>query len=106
MYTVIAHYRTAEADARTVREVLSRHAAASSAEPGCVTFTAHQHADDPTRFVLYEAYVDEAAFDHHRTTAHFRDNIERTVAPLLLERTWTVLSIIEPQDPEGTAGPR
>ncbi|UQU67032.1 antibiotic biosynthesis monooxygenase [Couchioplanes caeruleus] len=98
-YTVIAHYRTTEADARTVREVLSRHAAASAAEPGCVTFTAHQHADDPTRFVLYEVYADEAAFADHRATPHFRDNIEGIVVPLLLERTWTALSKIEPTAP-------
>jgi quinol monooxygenase YgiN len=102
MLAVVANYRTSAADAHTVREVLSRHAAASSAEPGCVMFVAHQHTDDPTRFLLYEVYLDEVAFAQHRATAHFRDNIERTVAPLLLERTWTMLSIIEPSQLEET----
>lgn len=96
MYTVLAQYRTSPADAETVREVLGRHAVASAAEPGCLTFTAHQYADDPTRFVLYEVYVDEAAFAAHRTTASFLDNIEGIVAPLLLERTWAPLTVIEP----------
>ena len=99
MYVVLAHYRTAPADADTVREVLSRHAAASTAEPGCLTFTAHQYAEEPTRFVLYEAYVDEAAFAEHRTSASFLDNIEGIVAPLLLERRWVPLTVIEPAAP-------
>jgi quinol monooxygenase YgiN len=98
MLAVLARYRTSVADARTVRDVLGRHAAASSCEPGCVTFVAHQHADDPTQFVLYEVYLDETAFAEHRATEHFRDNIERTIVPLLLERSWTTLSII----PSGT----
>jgi hypothetical protein len=32
------------------------------------------------------------------TFVALRDNIERIVAPLLVERTWTTLSIIEPPD--------
>ena len=85
---VIAHYRTAPQHVDTVREVLGRHAAASEGEPGCIHFLAHQSADDPTRFALYEAYTDPEAFEAHRHTEHFRRNIESTVAPLLVERTW------------------
>ena len=50
--------------------------------------TAVQDAEDPTRFALYERYVDEAAFEAHRRTEHFRVNIEQTLAPLLVEREW------------------
>ena len=88
MIVVIAHYRTTPEHVDTVREVLGRHAAASEREPGCVHFLAHQDADDPTRFALYEAYTDPEAFAAHRSSEHFRRNIESTVAPLLLERTW------------------
>lgn len=104
MLAIVAHYRTTEADADRVRDIRSRHATTSSAEPGCVTFIAHQHTDDPTRFVLYEVYLDEPAFAEHRASAHFRDNIEQTIAPLLLERTWTTLSILTPHEPNQPEG--
>ena len=89
MIVVIAHYRTLPENVDTIREVLTRHAAASEQEPGCVRFLAHQGLDDPTRFALYEAYTTREAFEEHRTSAHFRDNIEGIVAPLLVERTWS-----------------
>lgn len=88
MIVVIAHYRTRPEHVATVREVLTRHATASEAEPGCVHFKAHQGKDDPATFALYEAYTDEAAFAAHRESAHFRANIDAVVAPLLVERTW------------------
>ncbi len=85
---VVARYRSREDAAATVAEVLAVHAVASEAEPGCLQFVAHQSLEVPTRFVLYEEYVDEGAFVAHRQTAHFVTNIERLVAPLLVERTW------------------
>jgi autoinducer 2-degrading protein len=50
------------------------------AEPGNRRFDILQAADDPTRFVLYEAYVSVAAAAAHKNTPHYlrwRD----TVAP-------------------------
>jgi quinol monooxygenase YgiN len=88
LITVIAHYRTSSDKADEVRALLARHSKASTEEPGCLEFTAVQDADDPTRFALYERYVDEAAFDAHRQTEHFRVNIEQTLVPLLVERNW------------------
>ncbi len=40
-------------------------------EPGCMAFHVVQLSDEANRFFLYEAYVDEAAFEHHKTTPHF-----------------------------------
>jgi Uncharacterized conserved protein len=85
---VVAHYRTKPESAEAVRELLARHSTASRAEPGCRRFDAHQDAEEPSRFVLVEAYDDTAAFAAHRETEHFRLNIEQTLAPLLLEREW------------------
>jgi autoinducer 2-degrading protein len=41
------------------------------AEAGCLRFDVLQAADDPTRFVFYEAYVDAAAAAAHKETAHY-----------------------------------
>jgi quinol monooxygenase YgiN len=53
-----------------------------------VSFLVNRGIDDPDRFVLYEQYGDEAAFQEHRQSAHFRTNVESGVAPLLAERVW------------------
>jgi len=53
-------------------------------EPGIARFDVAQQADDPTRFVLIEAYRTAAAPAAHKETAHYqlwRD----TVAPMMAE---------------------
>jgi quinol monooxygenase YgiN len=46
--------------------------AASRQEPGCLMYVAHQHQSDPTRFLVYEQYKDEAALQAHRDSEHFQ----------------------------------
>jgi (4S)-4-hydroxy-5-phosphonooxypentane-2,3-dione isomerase len=41
-------------------------------EPGCRRFDVLHSAEEPARVVLYEIYEDDAAFDHHLTTPHFK----------------------------------
>jgi quinol monooxygenase YgiN len=45
---------------------------ASRKEPGCLFYVAHQHHDDPRKFLVYEQYKDDAALDAHRNSAHFQ----------------------------------
>ena len=45
--------------------------AGAVAEPGCLRFDVLQAPDDPTRFVLYEAYRDAAAAAAHKETSHY-----------------------------------
>jgi quinol monooxygenase YgiN len=45
---------------------------ASRKEPGCLFYVAHQHRDDPRKFLVYEQYKDDAALDAHRNSAHFK----------------------------------
>ena len=41
-------------------------------EPACFRFDINQHAEIPTRFHLYEVYRDEAGFQAHLETPHFK----------------------------------
>jgi autoinducer 2-degrading protein len=41
-------------------------------EPGNLRFDILQSVDDPTRFVAYEAYRDEASARAHKDTAHYQ----------------------------------
>ena len=89
MVTVIASYVARAGAADEVAEILHEHGKSSRAEPGCIRFDAYRAVDDPVRFWLFEQYVDEAAFDEHRWTPHFRENVERRIVPMLAERVWT-----------------
>jgi (4S)-4-hydroxy-5-phosphonooxypentane-2,3-dione isomerase len=40
-------------------------------EPGCLRFDIIQDETSPRLFALTEAYSDETAFEHHKTTPHF-----------------------------------
>lgn len=42
-------------------------------EPGNVRFDVLRATDDPTRFILYEAFIDEAAAKAHKETAHYHE---------------------------------
>ena len=53
-------------------------------EPGIARFDVVQQADDPTRFVLVEAYRTAEAPAAHKATAHYA-NWRDTVAPMMAE---------------------
>ena len=53
--------------ATTLREL----AAASRAEPGCVSYIPHRAESDPDTIVIYEQFRDMAALDAHRASPHF-----------------------------------
>jgi len=52
-------------------EMIRANHEGSIAEPGCLRFDVAQSKDDPTRFVLWETYVDEEANAFHKTTPHY-----------------------------------
>jgi autoinducer 2-degrading protein len=51
---------------------LEKNASAARKEPGCKQFDVIRDKDDPTKLVLYEVYADEAAFEAHQQTPHFK----------------------------------
>ena len=60
------------------------NAKASVQEPGIARFDVIQQQDDPTRFVLAEAYLSAEDHGKHRLTAHYAAWTE-TVAPMMAE---------------------
>ena len=74
------------------------NAAGSLREPGVARFDVIQQQDDPTRFVLVEAYRTTDAIAAHKETAHYaawRD----AVAPMMAEpRSSTKYANVFPAD--------
>ena len=66
---VHCHIKPEHVDAFT--DAMRANHEASSREPGNLRFDVLRLAEDPTRFLIYEWYVDEAAAMAHRETAHY-----------------------------------
>ncbi len=60
-----------------VKAVLADYAVHVRAEAGNETFECYQTADTPARFVVYEIYTDEAAFEAHLAAPENRQVNER-----------------------------
>ena len=52
---------------------IEQNARASRAEPGCRQFDVCQDPREPTTFLLYELYDDDAAVGAHIASAHYRE---------------------------------
>jgi quinol monooxygenase YgiN len=87
IYCVAAEWLVQPGQADTVRRLLREAAAAvQQHEPGNLVYTAHQSADEPERFFIYEQYVDQNAQIAHRAAPHFQDLVLGQIVPLLAER--------------------
>jgi autoinducer 2-degrading protein len=78
--------------ARLVREMIPH----SRSEPGCKLFIVNRSADDPRKFLLYEQFVDKAAFEAHTETQPFKDIVLGRIVPLLENRVRDVYDVVEP----------
>ncbi|MEE8436005.1 MAG: putative quinol monooxygenase [bacterium] len=83
-YVVTAEFRARPECVAAFGAFMDRHAALSREEPGCLAFDVCQAPNDGAVFVLYEVYLDEAAYQAHRATPHY-GRFQKT-APDLLER--------------------
>jgi len=84
MLVVHVHVHVKPESVTAFREATLANARASLQEPGVARFDVLQQEDDPTRFVLVEAYRSPDAPAAHKATPHYaawRD----TVAPMMAE---------------------
>lgn len=51
-------------------------------EPGTLSYVLHRSVQDPTLFVFYETYQDQAALDAHGKTPHMKE-LGAAIGPLL-----------------------
>ncbi|MCU1472512.1 putative quinol monooxygenase [Amnibacterium sp.] len=70
-----------------VREALRRLTAATREEPGNRYYQPHQAPDEPAVFRIFEVYDDEAAFEAHAASDHFRRFALGIAIPQLESRT-------------------
>jgi autoinducer 2-degrading protein len=70
-------------------------------EPGNLRFDFVQQADDPTRFMIYEAFESEESVAVHKTTGHYQ-KWRDTVNDMMAEPRYGVrYYVIEPKEKSG-----
>lgn len=86
--TVVARLRAAKGKGDALAALLTEQAAVVlEAEPGCLVYRAHRSAQDPDKFLFYETYENEAAFEVHRNATHLAAFRQRREKDGLLEGT-------------------
>ena len=74
---------------------LDENAREARKEPGCKQFEVLVDPNDKARIMLYEVYKDEAAFQTHQGTPHFKKYLAEAV-PLLADRVRNVWTRVSP----------
>ena len=75
--------------------MLANARAARETEPGCLQFDVIEDPDNPSLVRFYEVYKDQAAFEAHQQTAHFKAWMEQG-APLVKSRKRHTLRRVAP----------
>ncbi len=84
MHVTLVHLRVNPENVDAFIAAARANHEASINEPGNRRFDVLQAPDDPTRFILYEAYLSAADAAAHKETAHYL-NWRETVAGMMAE---------------------
>jgi len=57
-----------EDELEIIKVALVTHKQRTRQEAGCITFTVRQDKTDPCRFHVYEAFIDQLAFEQHQAS--------------------------------------
>jgi quinol monooxygenase YgiN len=93
---ITAKFRVLPEHADRWPEIAGEFTAATRAEPGCLWFDWSRSVDDPTVYVLVEAFRDDAAGAAHVGSQHFKD-AQQALPPHLAE-TPKIVNFSVPQD--------
>ncbi|POX59431.1 antibiotic biosynthesis monooxygenase [Streptomyces sp. Ru62] len=96
MIFITAKFRVRPEHADRWPEISAAFTEATRAEPGCLWFDWSRSVDDPTEYVLVEAFRDDEAGAAHVRSQHFRD-AQRTLPPHLAE-TPRIVNMTIPQE--------
>ena len=73
------------------RELVAEFTTATRAEPGCIFFDWSRNTDDPSEYILIEAFEDDAA-EAHVSSDHFRAATE--MFPQVLSETPQIINTL------------
>jgi quinol monooxygenase YgiN len=96
MIFIAAKFRVLPEHADSWPQLSDEFTRATRGEPGCLWFDWSRSVEDPTEYVLVEAFRDGDAGAAHVQSAHFK-NAQQTLPPFLVE-TPRIVNATIPQD--------
>lgn len=93
--TLLAEFTAREGAEGEVAQLLREYARTVREEVGNLSFEIYTKAAGPRAYVIFEAYQDEAAFQHH-LTAQYTDPFNAALAPLI-EEGESRLTFLDPE---------
>ncbi len=87
MNILLVHAQVKPEHVEVFKQATLDNARHSAQEPGIARFDMLQQQDDPTRFVLYEAYKTADAPAAHKASAHYKRWAEITANMFVQPRT-------------------
>ena len=96
MIFIAAKFRVRPDDADRWPEIVDSFTRATKAEPGCLWFEWSRSLEDPTEYVLVEAFRDDEAGKVHVGSAHF--TAARNDLPQHLMETPRIVNVTVPQN--------
>jgi quinol monooxygenase YgiN len=80
-YCLAVKWTIKESELDAVLAALRPLAEASRQEPGCLLYQAHLDPEDKNVLFLYEQYADEAAYQAHAESEHFKRHARDDIFP-------------------------
>ncbi len=102
MIFITARFRVRPEYADRWPQIAGGFTAATRSEPGCLWFDWARSVDDPTEYVLVEAFRDQDAGVAHVQSAHFKQAQE--TLPQHLAETPRIVNVTIPQDDWSSLG--
>ena len=94
MFVVVVFFEAKPEHVSDFKTAILENAAASVRdEAGCRQFDVARDANKPEQFFLYEIYDDEAAFEAHIETAHFK-SFDAASAPWVADKKVMTFGVI------------
>jgi quinol monooxygenase YgiN len=94
-YTLVVRLTAPEGEQDRAEELIRRLGEASRQEPGVVHYITHRDPEDPRVFLIYEQYRDQAAFEEHGQTAHFKELALAELFPMLENRERSIYETLD-----------
>ena len=91
---VVAQWEAKEGEADRVADILARFLPEAQREEGAQLFLISRAKENPSQFLFYELFRDEAAFKAHQESAHFKTYIAGEALPLLANRERTQYALM------------
>ncbi len=93
-FVVAAIWKAKLGEEGRIREVIQVMTPLSRSEPGNLFYQAQVSSQDPTKFFLYEQYTSAQAYEDHKATDHFQNNVVRYAIQFLEAREITTYETI------------